>query len=119
MADINFDFELFQELGDDLIFEVFGVLVYKSVVFMHHYGCGLFVPNVEHCGVDDEGFGGLGVVGDCLADYIGIVTAAEEPALTASDADDVPNGEDLGFDPTVPLVVSRECGEVFGLEGGN
>ena len=117
MADINFDFELFQELGDDLIFKVFGVLVYKSVVFMHHYGCGLFVPDVEHCRVDDKGFGGLGVVGDCFANYIGVIAASKEPTLAAGDTDDVSDSEDLGFYPTVPSVVSRECCEVFGLEG--
>ncbi len=117
MADINGDFEFFEELGDNFIFEVFGVLVNESVVIVHHAGCGLFVPDVEHCGVDEVGFGVLGVIGDGTADGFGIGASAPEPTLAAGDTGEVAFGGDLLGDPEMPLGMARECLEVLRLEG--
>ena len=96
------DFEVFEDAGDDFVFGCFGVLDCEGVVVMHYKDCVAAAPDVEHAGVHDEGFGGLGIVGECVADELGIVAASPELALAAVEGDDSAATSKLVLSPLMP-----------------
>jgi len=40
-------------------------------------------PDVDHCGVNNVGKGGLGIIGDGFAESSGVIASAEEPTLAS------------------------------------
>jgi hypothetical protein len=111
------DDEILHDLGDDFVFEVFWVLECEGVVFVHHDGDVVLVPDVEHGAVYDVGEAALRIVRDRFSEHIRVISTTEEPPFTSSEANKETCSTESGIDRLLPLLVSRKSSKVFWLEG--
>ena len=116
VLELDGDFELFEDAGDDGVFGGFGVLDGDGVVVVEHQRRVAFGPDPEHGPVDDVGEGALGVVGDRFAKDRLVVASAPELALAAGEGDEGARAAQSCIYVLLPSEVGGEGLEVFGLE---
>ena len=83
---------------------------------LEHDSADILAPDVEHCSVDNVSKGTLGIIGDCLAEGLGVGAPTMEVSTSACEGGEDAGGPEFVLNPLVPQQVRWKCSEVLRLK---